>query len=168
MGEVQVRGVEVRKRSKYKPKGVLLDTMGWIKSGMQKVVDSEGGRTITQTRIKNHIAIEALRKGEATKDDISTLIEAFNVTEALAIKGIGAEYRAEIRAGQDAIYSIGTRAKKLGRFVIAGPELSAINTAMEIHDAQLDIATISELEAALDYVWQQVRLKKTRVIPSPV
>lgn len=157
----------MRKKSKYKPKGVRLDVMSWLKSGMLKAADVGGGSIITQTRIKNHIAIETLRKGEATKDDMDAIINAFNVTEALAIKGIGADYRAEIRAAQDALMSIGVRAKDRGRFVITGPELTAINTAMEVHDAQLDICTVAELEAALDYVWDQIRQNKVRRIPAP-
>lgn len=157
----------MRKRSKYKPKGVRLDVMSWIKSGMLKANAVGGGSIITQTRIKNHIAIEALRKGEATKDDMDAMISAFNVTEALAIQGMGAEYKTEIRAGQDALYNIGARAKEKGRFVLTGPELTAINTTMEIHDAQLDVCTVAELEKALDYVWEQIRQRKVRRIPAP-
>lgn len=157
----------MRKRSSYRPKGVRLDNMSWLKSGMKKAADVEGGSIITRTRIRNHIAIEALRKGEATKDDMDAIINAFNVTEALAIKGIGADYRAEIRAGQDAVYNVGVRSATLGRFVLSGPELTAINLTMEIHDAQLDICTINDLELALDYVWEQIRMKKVKRIPTP-
>lgn len=157
----------MRKKSKYKPKGVRLDTMAWIMSGMKKAADLDGGSIITRTRIKNHIAIESLRKGEATKDDMDAIISAFNVTEALAIKGIGSDYRPEIKAGQDAVYAIGLRSVNVGRFVISGPDLTAINLTMEIHDAQLDVCTVAELESALDYVWKQIRQKKARRIPAP-
>lgn len=157
----------MRKKSKYKPKGVRLDVMSWLKSGMLRVTELEGGNIITQTRIKNHMAIEALRKAEATKDDIDALVSAFNMTEALAIKGLGQDYRNEIRAAQDALLAIGTRSVDRKRFIGTGPELTAINLGMEIHDAQLDISTVAEVEAALDYVWEQIRLKKCRVIPSP-
>lgn len=157
----------MRKKSKYKPKGVRLDVMSWVKSGMMLTSKVGGGSIITQTRIKNHISIEALRKGEAGFDDIDTLINAFNVTEALAIMKIGDDYRAEIRAGQDALFTLGVRAKEKGRFVATGPELMSINLAMEIHDAQLDICTVAEMEKALDYVWEQIRLKRARKIPAP-
>lgn len=157
----------MRKKSKYKPKGVRLDVMSWVKSGMMLTSKVGGGSIITQTRIKNHISIEALRKGEAGFDDIDTLINAFNVTEALAIMKIGDDYRAEIRAGQDALFTLGVRAKEKGRFVATGPELMSINLAMEIHDAQLDICTVAEMEKALNYVWEQIRLKRARRIPAP-
>jgi hypothetical protein len=157
----------MRKKSKYKPKGVRLDTMAWIKSGMLKAAEVGGGGIILDTRIKNHNAIDKLRLGQADKDDVDILIQAFNVTEALAIKNIGDDFRAEIKAGQDAIYSLGVRSVGIGRFVATGPELSAINLTMEIHDAQLDICTVAEMEGALDYVWDQIRKKKARRIPAP-
>lgn len=157
----------MRKRSKYRPRGVIPDTMGWLMKGMTKVADSEGGSIITRTRIKNHISIEALRKGQAERDDISTLIEAFNVTEALARMEIGHEYKTEIRAAQDAVFALCVRATQRGKFIATGPELVAINLGMEIHDAQLDICTIKEMEQALDYVWRVISSNKARVVPSP-
>lgn len=157
----------MRKRSKYKPKKVIPDVMSWLTSGMMRVADTGGGTIITQTRIKNHLAIESLRQGEATKDDIDVLISAFNVCEALAIMKIGEEYRDEIRAGQDAIYSLGMRAVSKGKFICTGPELVAINLTMEIHDAQLDICTVTEMERALDFVWKEISMKRARTVPAP-
>ena len=156
----------MRKRSKYKPKGVRLDVMAWLKSGMLKASEVGGGSIILNTRIKNHNAVDLLRQGKAQKDDISIIIEALNVTEALAVKRIGDEYKVDIRAAQDSIYACCQRAVEHGRFVLTGPELVAINTAMEVHDAQLDICTVAELEAALDYVWRQIKLRKVRKPPS--
>jgi len=156
----------VRKRSKYKPKGVRLDVMAWLKSGMLKAAEVGGGSIILNTRIKNHNAVDLLRQGKADKDVISIIIEALNVTEALAIKRIGDEYKTEIRAAQDAIYACCHRAVEHKRFVLTGPELVALNTAMEVHDAQLEICTVAELEAALDYVLQQLKLRKARVLPA--
>ena len=158
----------MRKKSKYKPKGVRLDVMSWLKSGMLKAKDVGGGEIILNTRIKNHNAVDLLRQAKADKDDISIIIEALNVTEALAIThNIGDEYRAEIRAAQDALYEMCQRCASRGRFVLTGPELQAINLAMEIHDAQLDICTVAELDKALDYVWDKIRHKKVRRLPSP-
>lgn len=158
----------MRKRSKYKPKIVRPDVMGWLMSGMLKAKDVGGGGIVLNTMIKNHNAVDVLRQGKAVKDDVSTIVEAINVTEALVIKhGIGDEYRQEISAAQDAIVEMCKRCASRGRFVLTGPELTAINVAMEIHDAQLDICTVSELEDAINYVWEQIRTKKTKVLLSP-
>ena len=158
----------MRKKSKYKPKPVIPDVMRWIKGGMTRAADLDGGSIITRTGITNHLAIEALRRGEASKEDIDTLINAFNVTEALAVMRIGEDYSAEIRAAQDALYQMGVRSIAKGKFLCTGPELVAINLGMEIHDAQLQVCTVAEMEKALDYVWQQIKLKKVRRIPVPV
>jgi uncharacterized protein (DUF433 family) len=140
--------------------------MTWVKSGMLKAADVGGGSIILNTRIKNHNAVDLLRQGKADKDVISIIIEALNVTEALAVNRIGDEYRAEIKAAQDAIYACCHRAVQHKRFVLTGPELVALNTGMEVHDAQLDVCTVAELEAALDYVLDQIRQRKARRLPS--
>ena len=43
-------------------------------------------------------------------------------------------------------------------------ELTAINYVMELHDAQLEITTIAQLEKALDMVMNEIKLRKARVI----
>lgn len=158
--------IRVRKKSKYKPKGVRLDVMTWLKSGMIRAADAQGGSIILNTMIKNHNAVDLLRQGKADKEIMSTIIEALNVTEALAVNQIGEEYKDEIRHAQDAIYACCQRAVQHKKFVLTGPELVALNTAMQVHDAQLDICTVAELESALDYVWNQIRQRKARVLPA--
>ena len=116
-------------------------------------------------RIKNHVAMEQLRKGEADKDDMDILIGAFNMMEGFVRLNIGQDWAEEIRAGQDALLSIARRGiKRDMRFVVTGPELQALNLAMEIHDAQLDVATVRDLEKALDIVKEDVIHKRARAI----
>jgi len=50
------------------------------------------------------------------------------------------------------------------RFVAKASELTAINYVMELHDAQLDITTIAQLEKALDIVTNEIKSRKARVI----
>lgn len=151
----------MRKRSKYRPKGVLLDTMGHVLSGM-KIVGSIGAGTTL--KIKNHDVLNKLRRGEAARDDIDVLIGAFNITEALARMRIGEDWKDEIRAAQDALLELGRRGAETGKFILRGPDLTTFNTAMEIHDAQLDACTVSELEKAIDYVNAIIASKQARYI----
>jgi hypothetical protein len=116
-------------------------------------------------QLKNHLALEALRVGEAEKADIDTIISAFNITEALARSGLGADYRQEIQEAQDALLTCAKRGVEMGyRFVVKGLELKAINFVMQLHDEQLQIATIKDIEKAVDLVNEFVRLKKARPI----
>jgi len=152
----------MRKRSKYKPKGVRLDVMTWVQSGMKPFTSIS---LAVDIRIKNHVAIEQLRLGQANKENIDIIIGAFNMMEGFGRMGIGTEWFKEIRAGQDALLSVARRGVQRDmRFVATGPELVAINLAMEIHDAQLDVCTVRQLEQALDIVQEDVIHKRARAI----
>ena len=151
----------MRKRSSYRPKGVRLDVMTWVKQGMQSMATYPEALTL---RLKNHAAMDELVMGRGTRDHCDTVISALNMTEALAVLRIGDEYQQEINAGQDAMLNMCRRGVERGRFLFNGLELQAVNTAMEIHDAQLDACTLAELEKAIDIVAQTVRHKKARVI----
>jgi hypothetical protein len=154
----------MRKRSKYRPKGVIYDTMHHVLSGMKVVGTLSAGTTL---KIKNHAALEQVRTGRGTRDDIDVLICAFNITEALAMMRIGDDWKDEIRAAQDALLAVGRRGAETGKFILRGPELTTFNLAMEIHDAQLDACTVSELEKAIDVVATIVKNKQARIIVQP-
>jgi len=152
----------MRKRSKYRPKGVRLDNMTWVQSGLKRVENVSASATI---KIRNHDAMNTLRLGSATKEEINTLINAMNVAEALANRGWGEDWKAEIRAAQDALFTLARRGVANGmRFIVRGEELKALNLCMEIHDAQLEAITVRELELAMDDVMEALRLRKMRPV----
>jgi hypothetical protein len=154
----------MRKRSKYRPRGLIADTMLYVSSGFKKVGAISAGTTL---KIKNHAALESMRCGTGTRDDIDVLIGAFNITEALAMMRIGDDWKDEIRAAQDALLAVGRRGAETGKFILRGPELTTFNLAMEIHDAQLDACTVAELEKSIDIVESIVRAKQARLIVQP-
>jgi len=86
----------MRKRSKYKPKGVRLDAVTWVINGFKSI--NETGDAALHLKIKNHSSLDSLRTGTATKDDIDNIIAALNVTEALSRINIGEDYAKEIAA----------------------------------------------------------------------
>lgn len=152
----------MRKRSKYKPKGVRFDVMTYLKTGMQRMANHPAALDL---RIKNHAALTSIVRGTGTRDDVDVLINAFNVTEALAKKvELGDQYAIEIQGGQDALFTMARRCVDKERFLFTGPEMQAVNLAMEIHDAQLDEVSIADLERALEYVTDQIRNKRVRVV----
>ena len=152
----------MRKRSKYKPKGVRLDNMAWVQSGLRRVDEVSESATI---KIRNHDAMNMLRLGTATKVEIDILINAMNVSEALAGRGWGEDWKPEIRIGQDALLALGRRGVANGmRFVVKGEELKALNLCMEVHDAQLEAVTVRELELAMEDIAEALRLKKMRPV----
>jgi hypothetical protein len=153
----------MRKRSKYKPKGVRLDATTYVLNGFRLV--STTGSAVLDLKIKNHSALEALRTGQAKRYDIDSIISALNVSEALSRLGIGHEYVDEIKEGQDALLELSRRGiNREDRFVAKASELTAINYVMALHDAMLEITTIAQLEKALDIVMNEIKSRKARVI----
>jgi hypothetical protein len=153
----------MRKKSKYKPRPVLRDCMAFIKTGFEPVRNQSETLTL---RMKNHASLEEITKGRANKGHIDTMIVAMNMTEALAMvrEDLGSDWRTEIRAAQDALFTMAQRGLAKGRFVFTGPELQAINLAMELHDAQLDACSVDELQQAITLSKRIIRAGKARVI----
>ena len=156
--------IVMKKRSKYKPKGVRLDNMAWVQSGLKRVDEVSASATI---KIRNHDAMNTLRLGSATRAEIDIIINALNIAEALAQRGVGSDWMPELRAAQDALYTLSRRGLT-SRFIVRGDELTALNLAMEIHDAQLETVTVRQLETAMNFVNETVRLKKARPIVETV
>jgi hypothetical protein len=153
----------MRKKSKYKPKAIRTNNMAYVLSGMMQLSDLK--EKLVQLQLTNHMALESLRTGTATKQDMDVIIAAFNITEALAKYKIGDEYVNEIKEAQDALYACAKRGVEMGyKFVVKGLELKAINFIMELHDAQLEIATVKEIELATDHVNNMMISKRARPI----
>jgi hypothetical protein len=154
----------MKKKSKYKPRGVRLDNMSWIIAGMKKVgtLPTAG----VALKLKNHEALDSILKGQGTREHVDVLINSVNMAEALIRirDDLGADWATEIKAAQDAIYTMGKRGVEKGRFAFTGPEMTALKLVMDVHDAQLDDCTVKEMERALAIVAEEVRLKKCRAI----
>jgi len=120
----------VRKKSKYKPKGVRLDVMTYVKSGLLPLTSV--GSEAVKLKIINHDALNNLRMGTGTKMDFDTLVESMNVAEAFAMHNHGDDWRSEIRTALDALFDLGVRAKHNGmKFVMKSNELTALQTVLQ-------------------------------------
>ena len=158
----------MRKKSKYKPKGIRLDNLSWVTAGLKKVgsLPSAG----VELKLKNHEALEAVLKGYATRDHIDVLIAAFNVSEALyyVSPSLGEDWAEEIRDAQDAIFTMSRRGLKFNKFIFTGSEMAAVKLAMSVHNQQLDDCTVRQLEEAITYVAIRVKNKQARAIVEAV
>ena len=152
----------MRKRSKYRPKGVRLDTMAYVKESLTPI--AQHGGILMTLKIKNHAALAALTQGRATRAEIDTLIAALNVTEALYRMGFGREYGDVVKDGLDALRAVGARGAANNRFILRAQEMAALNTVMELHDAQLDLCVVKDLERATELVAQEHALRKVTPI----
>jgi len=152
----------MKKRNKYKPRELIVDTMAWLRAGMTRVEECSDGTTL---KIRNYDAMNSLRLGNATYETINTIIRAMNVAEALANRGTGQDWKPEISSAQNHLFTLAERGVKNGyKFIVRGEELKALNLAMEIHDAQLNAVTVRELEKAMDYVLEVKRQNNMRLV----
>jgi hypothetical protein len=154
----------MRKRSKYKPKGIRLDNLAWVSSGLKRVgsLPTAG----VDLKLKNHEALESILKGNATRDHVDMIIAAFNIAEALyhVNPALGEDWADEIRAAQDAVFTMSRRSLTLNNFVFNAAEMAAVKLGMLVHNQQLDDCTVREMELAIDYVEARLKSKQARVI----
>jgi hypothetical protein len=154
----------MKKKSKYKPKGIRLDALNWVLSGLKPV--SQVGDALLVLKAKNHSALTEVVQGRGNRDQIDVLIAALNMCEAYAIHGKGKDWLPEIKEAQDALYEMASRGLEKEKFLFRGPEMQAVNLAMDVHDAQLEESTVKQLEEMSDFVTKQIILKRARPIIS--
>lgn len=148
----------MRKRSKYRPKPVRLNPMGFVMENISLV--SSHTAFMLDLKIKNHAAMDLLTKGKAEHSDIDTLIAMVNMTEAFARLGFGKDYSDVVKNGLQSLRSVGARGAESGRFILKAAEMIALNELMELHDAQMEVVTLKDMDAAIALVREEFRLKK--------
>jgi hypothetical protein len=110
------------------------------------------------------MAMTNLTQGKATREDMDTLIPMGNVTEALSRLGFGKEHGDITQDGLNALHAVGKRGVESGRFILRAEEMRALNLLMDLHDAQMDVITIKDMERGLKLVDEEFRQRKMRPI----
>ena len=154
-------------RKKYRPKPVLQNPVGYVLEGMSPV-EQAATSEITLIKIKNHEAMTSLLQGTAKQYEMGVLTTMSNITEALWELGFGREYQNVCTEGRFAIYSIVLRSQKHGRFTPTGPEIQQLNMLLELHDAQLSVISVKDLEEACLLVRKKMATDKATVKLPPV
>jgi len=152
----------MRKRSKYRPKGVIMNPMAYVIESMTPVTKHD--TYLVDLKIRNHMALTNLTQGKATRADMDDLIAMGNVTEALSRLGFGKEHGDITQDGLNALHAVGKRGVESGRFILRSEEMRALNTLMDLHDAQMDVITIKDMERGLKLVEEEFRQRKMRPI----
>lgn len=150
----------MKKRSKYRPKGVLINPLAYVLESLKPVKSHDS--YLIDLKIRNHGAMEALTKGQATRADMDVLVNMVNVAEALYRLGFGDDYGDVVQQGLDALHDVGKRGLQTGRFILKAQEMSHLNHVMELHDAQMDVITVKDMEKAVDIVNKEFEQRKMR------
>lgn len=154
----------MKKRSKYRPRRVLLDTMAFVQESLTPVAKHDN--YLLDLKIVNSMAMASLMKGTATKRDMDVLVAMSNIVEALYELGFGRQYQDVATEGRYAILSIVYRAVERLRFVPTGEDIKRLNTLMELHDAQMDVITIADMERAISLAKRRIAAKDSVALPS--
>lgn len=104
-------------------------------------------------------AYEALKTGHGVEGHFHTLACTANIALVMCERGFGAEYLDSAIHAQDAIVRCFARSKGLGKFLLDGDGIVAIAKLMDLHDAQLKIATNGDLRRAVDEVYLRINAR---------
>ena len=149
----------MRKRSKYRPKGVILDPIGHMLEGLTPV--AKHANFLVDLKIRNHMGLQALTQGRATRAEMDDMIAMGNAVEALHRLGFGRDYGDVVGKGLDAILSVARRGvANGGRFILTAPEMNALNDLMELHDQQMEVITVKDMENAMKLMEKEYRSGK--------
>ena len=141
---------------------MYVDPVAYVIEGLTPV--SRHGQYLIDLKIKNHDALATLTRGAAGQDQIETLISCANICEALYRMGFGVEYGDVVKHGQDALHAVGKRGIETGKFILKAQEMQALNSMMELHDAQMGVITIKDMEKAVLIIKREYEQKKMRPI----
>lgn len=142
-----------RPRKAYRPKVVISNPLDYVLSGYAP--PSEDVKV--NLRIKFHLAMTRIAKGEADKDDWGIVADAINVCVVLCEMGFGREFYPDLVAAQQAMLDMKARYKKTGKIILKGDEMQKINVALDLHDQQIDLVRTIDVERAVFSVQQRLR-----------
>ncbi len=95
-------------------------------------------------------AMNELRTGKGGKEEVYSLIDAFNTGEELSVLGICSDEtsRNMIQNGQAVLADLFQRHKERGSWTLKGPEMWVLNEAIFMHGVQLEHCSLGEFTKA--------------------
>lgn len=130
------------------PLGYVLESMVLLKDHSFPLID---------LKLKHHMAMTLLMQGKAKKEEMNKLVAMSNVTAALWEMGFGKDYPSIHLDGRDALLSVVNRAVTHGSFTPTAAEITSLNMLMELHDAQMEVITVRDIENAVRLVEKKIR-----------
>ena len=147
-----------RPAKKYRPKGVRLDIVSYVRQGLAPLRDSLRINLLT----KIHDAMVEITQGRGTKAHWVLVADALNMAQILDEQVFIAAYETKFRLAHTAHAACGMRFVSGKTMGYTGAELQAVNFALEVHEGQLYKATLGEVERALNTAEARQRDPKTR------
>ena len=135
----------MRQKSKYRPRDRLIDPLGWVVERMRPA--SSVTDWLVDLKLRNHGALAALMTGAATEAHVRDVIAAHNMCTALVDRGVGSDYKWVVEASEAALRSLILRP----RYVLTGPEITAMRDLLELHNQQIEVSTVAVVEDSIHH-----------------
>jgi hypothetical protein len=150
----------MRKRSKYKPKPVLVNPLGYVMESATPLIEHE--TYVVDWQLRSNSAFEKLLKGLADKKDINTLVAARNITEGLMVTLKGADADGTLARSAVALIELCDRGNAGKSLVMKAQEIQAMRDMMQLHDELLEVVTVRQFERALEYTKNEIKVGRAR------
>jgi hypothetical protein len=144
----------MKKRSKYRPRGVALDAWKIAMQGSMRLSVEDQLRASMPVRA----AVERAAKSQQSKEDWRDIFDAMNLIEAMAHVGVIKDGAREfVEAHQETIVSIMDRHRATGSNVLRPAEVDMLRELSATWAQVLEVCTHRELFAAQERVVRKVR-----------
>lgn len=139
-------------RKRFVPKHhfqIAMATLGRMASQQHDAAMSRSTAPLNPSQVRDNVlycrlAVDAIRVGQGNGEHVNHLALATNISLLLCEMDIGGDWIDKVREAQDALVTLTARHRRIGRYVLSGPELQRMNTLLDLHDAQLTGDTCTE------------------------
>lgn len=128
------------------------------------------GAGITQDYLLNKLrltelsALDAMAKGKGTLQDWRELTDMMNISEVMAMQGIGAEVLPHCKQAQEALEQAALRFQSTMRMGLSGTGINALREVFEYHDLQRRSIARSVYEKMIIKTRQRIQSKAKEVV----
>ena len=119
---------------------------------------------LDKLRLTELTALDAMAKGKGTIQDWRELTDMMNISEVMAMEGIGPEVLPHCKAAQDALEQAALRYQSTMRMGLSGTGINALREVFEYHDLQRRSVARSVYEKMIIKTRQRIMSKAKEVV----
>jgi len=143
-----------RRNKAYRPRDVRTNITALLFESDQPLSQSDRETILGAA----HWSVQALARGQATRDDWHTIVNALNASQVLCEKANNREVgMAVIYAAQNAMINVGERCKAMGALRLGVGDLPRLNEAMALYEDLLASVTKRQHAAAIFEADRRIR-----------
>jgi hypothetical protein len=119
---------------------------------------------LDKLRLTELAALDAMTKGLGTVQDWQELVDMMNISEVMALEGIGPESLPHCKQAQDALERAALRYQETLRMGLSGEGIKALREVFEYHDLQRKSISRSLYEKMIIKTKQRIQSRSKEVV----